>query len=480
MKKTIVAFLLLLSCFLVFAQTKIVILPFINTGLSYSNFNEETIASNLYVQLNQLPKYKMLPTSDVLTYGRQKSYTTKDFYKLSVLNEIVQRFKVDFIIGGEYKIESKNLVVFLNVFGQSEKMMTQSYYSVPIRSTRSDALNDIIPKLVEPFKSYNPDLAEIIINTKEECVCYIDNVRMGTTPRRFKVGAGEHAINIVYESEMIQGSIFQKKIKVKNRDILDLGELPVLVEVRIESNVKSDVLINKKKVGATDTIYALPIDNTFYVTVEYRDENGDRRFIDDIISTKDRKSFVKSFDFTGRIKIEGPEPLFGRLSGKTELQKLPYCFSELPSGRYIAQTVLHDHEWNNDFIINEKEVIIRNAETEIIKNDSFYYEPNYALCLIPSAAQFHNYEPVKGGIIAGLSALILSEIVVTAIWASSIYNDMNSATESNEYETLRSSYQTTSVFMIGGLISAGILYLYSGIDGLINTNRLEYLNHSKM
>ena len=136
---------------------------------------------------------------------------------------------------------------------------------------------------------------------------------------------------------------------------------------------------------------------------------------------------------------------------------------------------------NNNVIIHRQKIFLDNATTLIIDKSDFTFKKNWGLCFIPSAAQFHNYQPQKGSIILSLAILLTAEISTTIIMANNHYKNtlepilrnQEGIYTQNDYFQAQNTYNTITLLTIGGIIALSCVYGYSWIDGFFTMNKIH-------
>ncbi|MBN2532148.1 MAG: hypothetical protein JXB88_04620 [Spirochaetales bacterium] len=433
----------------------IVILPFINIGTSYKDLDETLFVSYFYLYFEQLRYFTAVYPHKILNYKAEKLYNTEDLYTLAVLGDIQKEFGSDFILGGEFKVVNQTLKVNIDIFGNDEKLVIQREYEAHIKTTIRDALLEIVLKAIRAVSQYNPETASFIATTDNPCTLYIDGIAFGRTPGKFILPVGDYDIEIVYEDRTFKKTIFKQQTALKKDNVVDPGKIQTLVTLSVKANVKSDVFIDGTKVGVTDLSIKIPVAHEYIIDVVYTDERKEQRYLKKTITTHNRQDICVEFHYPCRIKmVSGKLPLSGKVDDISGYKKLPYVFDNLAPGKYHVRVALEDNTWKRNWVVYNEKLLLYNTRTAVIDRSDFIYKNYWSLCFIPSAAQFYNFEPVKGTVILTISALSLAESITAYFLMKSNANNAR-------------IWNTYRIASWGGIAMLGSVYIYSCIDGMV-------------
>lgn len=461
-----------------FAQGRtqtVVVLPFINNGAEHEEVNGDIVANYIYIYLKTMPNYQVIPASAVVRYARTNSLNTDDLYTLSVLGKITSTYKADFVLGGDYRIERKVLKINLEIFGNKKKFNIPKYFEIRIKNNALDALNEIIPAILDPFIEYDPGLAVLIVTTDTSCKVFVDDQEIGRTSRKFFLKAGDHDVEIVYEDDFFRKTVFEKRITFTKGSITDLGDIEVLVGINIRSNVKADVYVDEMKLGTTDCSLDIPYGNDYLIRLVYKDEQGDNRVIEDVVSTETSSAIEKYYEFPCRIRmLSGELPLSGRIRNMTESERLPHLFDNLTPGEYRIQMLVENLKKTRSYVLFDDKITLNAGQTVVIDKGDYEYKKNLGLCFVPSAAQFYNHEHVKGAVVLTLSLLSVAEVITMYFVADNYYKTVleprsyyGSTYSYDDYLESKNMYDIMQYSILGGIILFGGVYIYSCVDGII-------------
>ena len=415
-------------------------------------------------------------------------YNTEDLYALEVLNDIMNKYKSNFVLGGKYKIENKTLKVTIDIFGKQKKITIKREYEAGITAGIRHALGEVVIKTTKSFSSYNPDTANLTAYTDYPCTLYVNGVVSGTTPGRFLLPAGSYTIEIVYENDVFKKAVLEKHVTLKKGMVYDLGKIQVLAALTVKSNVEAEVFCDGVKIGVTDLIYKIPVGNAYIIDIVYTDEYNEKRKKREIITTYAGKNIVAEIIFPCRIIMKSGNLAFsGILEGITRPEHLPITFDALEPGKYQVKIVKEDPEWKRDWVILDKKVTLYNAQTAIIDKSDFVYKKYRGLCFIPGAAQLYNLQKKKGYILMGFAIGAIVESVIVGYFRFTHYNNEYLSAKNNIKEDLNvinfsqitNTQNILTTAMWSGIILFSGIFMYSCIDGIITMEHLYdlfYLN----
>jgi hypothetical protein len=206
----------------------------------------------------------------------------------------------------------------------------------------------------------------------------------------------------------------------------------------------------------------------------------------DIVSTHDVPQSLY-FPAKGSIHINA-SPVFKCCVKGMPLKSLPYTFTDLFPGTYNVQVILEDTDTMRKWFFYDEKIILSPFENINRDLKSFNYRYKWGLTFIPSAAQFYNREPIKGGIVLGV---FLGSMAFTGIslyfydYYLQRYNNLRQKGYESSYEDnqklakdLNDASDMMDLFsylLIGGIVSTSIVFLYSAIDGYITMDHLYHL-----
>ena len=472
-------------------KSNVLILNFENIGEANIDYYDDLIQNSLFAFFKMIPDYSAIHPNTLKEYMEKNNYKKGDLENQKTLFKISKDFNADNIIRGTYYEKEGYLIIDFEVIDTNEK-------KIIYRSSKFgkgginifETLDEIVISMVEDFIGIKLEFATLEINTDQKCKLFIDYELYGETPIKTKLLTGKHNINITYNDEKTEGSILKKEINLTKDQVLNI-DINVFVNLKIDAERECNVLLNNKKVGITPYEDKILSGNIYKLKVIYFDEEEKKEMTvnESDLSTIDRKDINLFYPMYCKLNLEsGTNPFFGSIS-ENNIEKLPFSYSNLFFGEYRIKIFLDDKKWNKKYYFYNKKINLKPLEEKTINLSNLDYKRKFGFCFIPAAAQFYNREYVKASL---LLSFFMTTITITALSPlfSYIYYQYDYLPKVDEWEKngsdgkyteddIRTSYYNSGYifqgFLIGGLISSAIIWIFSVIDGIINMNHIYYL-----
>ena len=472
-------------------KSNVLILNFENTGEPHIDYFDDLIQNSLFAFFKMISDYSAVHPNTLKDYMKRNNYQKGDLENQKTLFKISKDFNADNIIRGKYYEKDEYIIIDFEVIDTNEK-------KIIYRSSKFgkgginifETLDEIVISMVEDFIGIKLEFAFLEINTDHKCKLLIDDEIYGETPLKTKLLTGKHNINIIYSDEKTEGSILKEEINLTKDQVLNI-DINVFVNLKIDAERECNVLLNNKKVGITPYEGKILSGNIYKLKVIYFDEEEKKEMLvnESDLSTIDRKDINLFYPMYCKLNLEsGTNPFFGSIS-ENNIEELPFSYTNLFFGEYKVKIFLDDKKWNKRYYFYNKKIDLKPLEEKTIDLSTFDYKRKFGFCFIPSAAQFYNREYIK-------ATLLLSFFMATATIAalsplfSYIYYQYDYLPKVDEWkkngshgkyteDDIRTSYYNSGYifqgFLIGGLVSSALIWIFSMIDGIINMNHIYYL-----
>ena len=503
MKKKLIIFIIIIFSILYSNQlncitktNNVLILNFENVGEPHIDYFDDLIQNSLFAFFKMVSDYSAIHPNTLKEYMKKNNYQIGDLENQKTLFKISKDFNTNNIIRGKYYEKEGYIIIDFEVIDTNEK-------KVIYRSSKFgkgginifETLDEIIISMVEDFIGIKLEFALLEINTDKKCNLFINDELYGETPIKTKLLTGKHNINIIYNDEKIKGSILKEEINLTKDQVLKI-DINVFIKLKINVERECTVYLNNKKAGTTPYEDKILSGNIYNLKIIYFDENEKKEMIvnESEISTMDRKDIDLFFPLYCKLNLfSGTNPFYGSIS-ENSIEKLPFTYSNLFFGEYKVKIFLDDQEWGKKYYFYNKKVNLKPLEEKTIDLSNFEYKRKFGFCFIPSAAQFYNREYVKASLLLSFFITTASLAALSPVFSYIYYyydylpkvDEWNKHGNDGKYtkDDITKSYYNSGYifqgFLIGGLVSSAIIWIFSMIDGIINMNHIYYLiNPSK-
>ena len=473
-------------------KSRVLILPFKNKGNIEIDYLNELIQNSLFAFFNIASNYSAVSTEVLKQYFDKNQYKEGDLQNRKTLFKIARDLNTKNIIRGDYHEKEGFLVIDFEVIDVLQKKIIYRSSKFGKGSIHTlTTIDTIAVSMVQDFTGIQLHYAFINIITDNKCQYIIDDELTGEAPAKIKVSTGKHKVKVIYKDEKCHGVIKEQKVNLEKDDAIDIN-IRVFVELKIDSEKECNIYINDKKIGTSPYKSKLLSGNKYELKVTYTKQNKSEELVNEQgISTIKEKDISLYFNVTKKVNIfSGNNPFTGGIIGKA-IGILPQTYEGVDIGEYKIKAFLDDNEWKRKLTFYNKKHYITppghlNIDLSVIK-----YEKKWQLGFIPSALQFYNRQPIKGSIIISTFMTSVTLAALSPLFAFIYYkydyiNKINYFNSYGEKSNLTSDDIDISFknidnifmgFMIGGLITALSIYIYSIIDGAVNMNHIYNLFH---
>jgi hypothetical protein len=476
-----------ISLFGTHERKNIAVIPFINNGnIEYEKLSDY-IPSYIILLLKDLPGYRvtqLLSVKQVMMKNRLNLYDLKN---QQTLLSLAGELESDVIIGGFINEEASRVFVSCTIYKVNGTAMNMEnrVISMELDSTDLFTINNAFDRLMPVFEDMTKidlDPGFLTVTTDYKCSLVVDGYCCGNTPIRVPLYAGEHSIMITHTSAGKEEIVHTETLLVAKGEHIP-REITVFRKLSINAEEKCTVFIDGEERGPTpfeDTLYS---GREYQVKVLYYNNDGTTfEVFHDIISTRDE---ITPFYFTakGSISINCPSPFKADIDsiGKTSL---PIEVEGLIPGPHRVKVVLPDDNSVREWVFIDKTINLPRFSSVSLDLGRFGYKRQIGFAFIPSAAQFHNREPVKGwlvltsilaaGVATGLSAWqwFYWDGEYNSLWDNRYSPTAGWSEDITHAENYRNMY---NIIFIGGCVLFGGIYTYSMIDGIVTMNEISDL-----
>ncbi|MBN1698561.1 MAG: hypothetical protein JW881_13685 [Spirochaetales bacterium] len=469
---------------------RIAVVPFINNGeLEYEKLGDY-IPSYLIMLLKDREDYHVNQLQDVKQAMARKGYRREDLKNMQVLKAIADELKSDYIIGGFLNEEGNLVYVTPMIYRIDESGMNMDSRVIGMDFDGTDlfAVNGAFEKLV----SFIEEILGIIIDpgfltvmTDAACTLSVDGYDCGNTPIQIPLGEGGHRMTVTHSSADGEETVYAETFRIGKGEHL-LRDVRVFRRLCVNAEEKCTVFINGEERGPTPFETDLYAGRDYQLKLLYYHDDG--RIIqvsNKIISTRDE---LPPYYFTSRasVTIECPPP-FEADAGTGESIGLPATIDDLVPGSRRIRVLLADATGSRRWVFYDRRIDLAPFQSLTLDPGDFGYRRNLMLALIPSAAQFHNREPVKGWIVLAGILAAGTAIGLTArqwaywggeydgLWDARINPPEGWVGAITEAEKQRDMY---CLLFAGACVLFGGIYVYSAVDGVVTMNGMDGLIHS--
>jgi hypothetical protein len=488
---TILLLMVIVAVHVTASEKTILILPFTNTGsIEYDNLRD-LIPNYFYALFKDIEGYSSVSPFKIKQYNDGYFYKIKNFEKESLM-PFVENYNARFIIRGEFRDYDGDLIVYLVIISTVDWHLEPRILKGKIRIPIAYTLNELFQPVIKDVTGYILESSVLSITTDHPCNLFIDQDYFGETPMHIRLLKGEHTIEIKYRQGEKEESIYKGSVTLK-ASVDESIDITVFVPLTIKAEKECTVFVNGEKEGGTPLIKRLYTGREYHVRVVYTEpKKGDIIAYEKVISTEEN-TFMEDpeieLSLPAKAGILVSESRYDLLCScnNGEPQTLPHAFSNLEPGNYTLEVFLPDSLWNRQWILYKRKHTVYAYEQVSVNLKDDRYQKQFLYCLIPSAAQFHNHEPVKGMTILSLfsGSLLLSGISAIAGYLYHMeYLDVKHAFETHGFESgytqrdVDVAYMpvaTCNMLITAGFIGSIIMYMYSAIDGTITMDHLDHV-----
>jgi hypothetical protein len=351
----------------------------------------------------------------------------------------------------------------------------------------TETLDNALRPVISLFSPVNIQSALLTVKTDNACQLYIDKEFISQTPQHVWLPEGEHRIQIYYKNNIL---LYDKTIIMnanKNTEI----DIPVFLNLSITAGMECAVFINDDLKGTTPFKTTMYSGTEYHIRILYNDKNNNQVEVDNFtLPYYYYKDCKKDYPETGSIEVAGLTPFLVSLYDK-EIHTLPHSYSLLAPGIYNLKLFVKDDAWNKNWIFSDEIHILEPFSNIFLDRTGLVFEKKTWKCFIPSMAQFHNKQKIKGYIIAGVFCTTFITSCISYIIGRIAYNDYNrintAITESglgsgytiSDLQKVHNTKTNATIILNIALFSSAALYLYSCIDGWITMDHINNLFYTK-
>jgi hypothetical protein len=469
-------------------QKRVLVLPFKNIGsIEYENLSD-LIPTYFFSCFKDLPDYDAVSLFRVKKYLNERGYKHIGLENHEILYQLAEDFSLDLIIGGQFTANDDELITVLFIYNPLQENLHNEIVKGPVKTPIIYTLDSIFLSIIQKIARREIESAILSVLTDHACNLFIDGELYGVTPMRMRVSEGEHDIRICHVEKGGEEEIYHDSMTVKAwKD--ETIDIPVFIYYEAGAEEECTVYINDEKKGKTPFHAYLYSGREYAVRLIYTDPEGmEHTAYNNIVSTKDYTPLPSlHVPALGAIHVTADDyPFFCTLDNGS-LIRSPHSFTGLSPDIYKVQVVLKDHEWKKNWIFYNKRHTLYAYQEIPVDLSGFEFEYNPYLCLLPSLAQFHNRQPAKGSIMLSLFAgFLVTAGVSTALnlYFYQAYEDkaipfsedgLSSGYTQGEVDEAYLPVAICNYLITGGFIAAGLVYLYSAIDGIIVMDHVNKL-----
>jgi hypothetical protein len=475
--------MLLLFCSTLSGQEgkKVIVVPFDNTGDIKMDYLSDHIAASFISLLKDFPGYVPVAYNNLKEYMKQYSYGSGDLDNPERMRTIASGLEAEIIVSGEYRYNKetnylKITIVALNASDGS--IFYRSNYNERCDSGIYETLDTLSSTMVQDFAGLEMTYGYVNVQSDYPCILYVDGHYVGKAPGAYKLVTGKHDVKIAYENDNTARILKEQAIDIVKNGTVTI-KTRVFVKISIGAERECHIYLDNEEKGETPYQDKLLSGHEYNLLITTMDlENSEIHVEEQLISTKKEEDVSLFFPVTGKIIMPGGRsPLKGGIVGNPYID-LPASFESLTPGNYHIQMILDDLAKKKKYIIHDHHYYLNPQETKIIDINNVLFTYNAGLCFIPSAAQFHNREPVKGWIILSLFLSFCAGGCITYVVSDYFFHE--SMDEQYPYPEQQDLYTTGLIFFISSMSAFGIaggIYIYSLVDGWLTMDRLYHLMH---
>ena len=490
MKKRLLIFVFLaffIECF--FAKNVITILPFKNASNSSIDYVGEFIQNTFYVYFSYITDYSTIPKEKITEYLKAKNI------KLSTLQnqetsqfDMADYFNSFFLIRGQYYKKNDSIVLEYEIINNIDKKIVLSDKKI-IASEISIFIDieTIVNNLTEEFKKDQFRFGYVFVDGEEQCDIYVNSKFYGNTPKNIALLTGNYEIKLFYRYNDEYINIITKTIEIKKNDKQTLN-VQVFTNIIVETEEKCQLLLDNKEIGFTPIQHKVIINKKYGLNLRYVNKNNEIYQIKKEILIDSTNDIVKKIESTATLQIIGNPNLTVSLNDENK-SNLNLNLDDLKKGKYSVKVFLDDKKWKKKYHFYKEDIHLNPFEIKKIDLSNIKYKKQIGFCFIPSLSQFYNKEYAKGSVILSNFILSFTAGAFSPLVAYLLYQNyyLPKANLWNEKglqsgfspDEIQTSYNTT-FYLFFGLLGGGFgiaffFWLYSLIDGLIISNRIDFL-----
>jgi hypothetical protein len=469
-------------------QKRLLVLPFKNIGsIEYENLSD-LIPTYFFSNLKDSPEYDAVSLFKAKKYINERGYKYIGLENHVILYQLAEDFSLDLIIGGEFKANDDKLITVLFFYNPLQENTDKEIVEGPVKTPIIYTLDYIFSSIIKKIAGCEIESAIVTVLTDHACNLFIDGELYGETPLRMRVSEGEHDVRICHVEKGEEEDIYHDSVTVeawKDETI----DIPVFIYYEVDAEEECTVYINDEKKGTTPFHAYLYSGREYAVHLIYTDPGGiEHTAYNNIISTKDYTPLPPlHLPALGAIHVTITDyPFFCTLDNGS-LIRSPHSFTGLSPGTHTVQVLLKDSAWKKYWVFYNKKHTLYAYEEIPVDLSGFEFEFNTYICFVPSMTQFHNREPEKGTVLLSLFAGFLVTAGVSTVLNLYFYQAYEDIAIPFNKDGLSSGYTQTDVdnaylpvaicnyLITGGFIAAGLVYLYSAIDGIIVMDHVNKL-----